>query len=92
MTAKLLKIDGTSVDIIPENGKDFKLHECYKHIGCDIIEVVYLDGKNILIIDEEGLLKEDATVNRKATTLAREAGTATAIVGNVILCSHKMLK
>lgn len=92
MSAKLLKIDGTATDITPANGKSFTLQECYKAIGCEMIQVVRLKKNQILIVDEEGLLKGNPIVNTEATRLAREAGTAEGIVGNAIMCPSKMLK
>ncbi len=92
MTAKLLKSDGTSTNVSPANGVSFKLHECYELIDCEYVEVVYLDGENILIVDEEGLMNPEFIINQEATIYARIAGTATTIAGNAILCPHEMFK
>lgn len=38
---------------------DIILEDCYKLLECDLVEFVYFDDKEILIVDEEGLLKEN---------------------------------
>ena len=40
--AELLKLDGTSTPITPENGVNFQLDELYNLIECESIEVIYL--------------------------------------------------
>jgi hypothetical protein len=92
MTAKLLKTDGTATDIAPVNGTDFTLEECYAHIGCEIIEVIYhLPDDQVLIVDEDGFRNKNPQANYLATILARAAGLEGPIVGNAILCPASML-
>lgn len=38
---------------------DIILEDCYKLLECDLVEFVYFGDKEILIVDEEGLLKEN---------------------------------
>lgn len=92
MIAQLLKPDGTYSDIVPKNGKNFKLDETYAILGVDIVQVVRLKKNQILIVDEEGLLKNNPQINHAASKLAQEAGTAEGIVGNAIWCDSKMFK
>lgn len=80
------------MEIEPKNGTDFTLEECYKHIGCDMVELVNLRDGRILIVDEEGLLKSDFVVNHEASKLARKARASEGIVGNAILCPEEMFK
>jgi hypothetical protein len=68
MNATLLKTDGSSTPVKPENGTDFKLEELYKLIGTDMVEVVPLANGRILVIDEEGKLKGKG-VNAEADRL-----------------------
>lgn len=38
---------------------DLVLEECYKLLDCDLVEFVYSRDHKLLIVDEEGLLKEN---------------------------------
>ena len=92
MKARLIKTDGTETEITPENGTDFQLEECYKHIGCDLIQVVYLSEEEIMIVDEEGLMKSNFEVNHKASRIAVRARAAEGIVGNAMVIPSSMFK
>ena len=37
--------------------RDDLLGDCYKHIGCDTIDIVDIDNTFVAIVDDEGLLK-----------------------------------
>lgn len=52
--ATLYKVDGTSTEVTPKNGRDFKLEELYTLVGCEMVEAVHLDDGRVLWIDEEG--------------------------------------
>jgi hypothetical protein len=86
-TGRLLNTDGTEKIITPENGTDFKLEECYKHLGVDMVELVHCDRNMILICDEEALLKENPVQNVIPSLIARQP-----IFGNVIICHTSMFK
>ena len=43
---------------IKENG-DLDLEECYKILDCDLVQFVYTHQNKVLVVDEEGLLKEN---------------------------------
>jgi hypothetical protein len=88
MKAKLIKTDGTNVEVKPENGTDFTLEELYKHLECDIIEVVYMPNDQIMIIDEEGRLKENPKLNPEATRMYKRGY----IFGHAIICNKDLLK
>ena len=45
------------IDLSLKNN-DLVLEECYKLIDCDLVEFVYSRDHRLLIVDEEGLLKE----------------------------------
>lgn len=99
MEAILFKTDGTQETIIPANGKNFSLKECYSHIGCDMIEVAYLNNAGkpndpIFICDEEGLYSKNNLLNRQATEIYRESWQdySIGLVGNVIYCPSRMLR
>lgn len=68
-TAQLIKPSGEITEIKPANGIDFSLEECYTLIGCEMVEVVSLADGRIMILDEEGKLKDEFELNAKATEL-----------------------
>ena len=93
MKAILVRPDRSIESIEPENGKDFQLKELYKLIECDLIEIIYHDklinGKEyIIIIDEEGKLKE-SPINYIVTSFWNVSRDF--IVGNAIICPKEML-
>lgn len=95
MEAKLITDDGRVIPIIPENEVSFELEEMYNIIKCDVVQVIPIAGtRKILIIDEEGKLKDKPTVNVLATNLAHEhkaISYGNSIVGNAILCDDTMI-
>ena len=94
MEATFYATEGEIIKVSPRNGKDFKLEELYTLLGCDYIEVLRLDDKNIVVIDEEGKLN-GRPVNYKATALCHEKNAIfdwDCIVGPAIVCHTKMLK
>lgn len=88
-TGTLLTVDGSTIQIRPENGSDFQLEQLYSVLGCDCIEVVRLRDNMILIIDEEGKLV-DKRINHKATALYNNPDDV--IVGDALLCQSDMVK
>ena len=79
--AQILRADGTTAHVQPENGRDFKLAEIKAAIGGGWVEVVYLlDRKHLIACDEEGLLKQ-LPLNAQASALCRKP-----IVGDVLYC------
>ena len=47
----------STVELTPKDG-DIDLEECYKLMECNLVEFVYFGEKEILILDEEGLLRD----------------------------------
>ena len=95
MNATLYTTDGGVRPVTPENGKDFKLEELYKLLKCDLVEVVYLNRTQIMIIDEEGKLRSEPKVNQKATVIAWKymaIHPKDVVVGDAIVCDTKMFK
>lgn len=91
--AKLIRTDGRVENIEPADAsKGFTLEECYKHIGCNMIEAFDVGNGEIFIVDENGWLNHSA-INEKASNLAskRYRGIVK-IVGNVIYCKSEELK
>jgi hypothetical protein len=57
---KAILIDAQSetikyVDVVEKNGS--KLNSMYQHLGCELVDVINIDNKNDLFVDDEGLLK-----------------------------------
>jgi hypothetical protein len=94
MKSLLLNKEGTLEPLKPTNGTHFTLAELRKALDCEMIEVIYLnDTDNIMIGDEEGRLKDDYVINPIATKIYQESwNTRNDIVGDVILCPSSMLR
>ena len=67
--AILYKTDGSSQEVHPKNGSDFKLDELRDHVGGGYIELVYLPNKMLLVVDDEGAIN-DMPINIKASEVA----------------------
>lgn len=90
----LYPVEGGEVPTTPANGTDFHLAELYKLLGCDMIQVLELGGEQIMILDEEGKLR-DKPYNMPATQIAWTFGVIgreDKIVGPVIICPTEMLQ
>ena len=95
MKPKIIKTDGTIIEVEPKNGKDFKLKEL-KDIVQGYIEIVSI-GSHLnekverepwcMIINEEGKLI-GLSLNEKATELYIND----IIVGDVLICPSSMIK
>jgi hypothetical protein len=94
MKSLLLNKEGTLEPLKPTNGTHFTLDELRKALDCEMIEVIYLnETDNIMIGDEEGRLKDDYVINPIATKIYQESwNTRNDIVGDVILCPSSMLR
>ena len=95
MKAKLLKASGEAVEIKPNNDKDFKLDELYKHLQCSLVDVLSLNQDDIMVVDEEGKWASNNVINVNATVLAQENQAITFwdyIAGNAIVCNRKMIR
>ena len=91
--AIFVNTDKESEIINPKNNKDFKYKELTDLIKGNL-EIVNLTGiGKILILDEEGKIK-NLPINEVATTLYKTnyLNTEDIIVGNVIICNPNMVK
>jgi hypothetical protein len=85
--AELLRADGTRETVTPKNGKTFEFKgEAYVMLDTDIIQIVPTNDGRIMLIDEEGKLRDHMQVNVAATALYRY-GHADPIVGNALVCN-----
>lgn len=90
--AYIISESGDVREIKPENGSDFSLEEAQQAVG-GFIEVVYLNDKQIMIVNEEG--KFTKKCNQAATAIGRlnrALFNFDYISGDVILCPTEMLK
>ncbi len=55
MKCKIIKFDGSTIEVEPLNGKNFKLNEMQEIVSGDI-EALYLSDTSILIVNEEAKL------------------------------------
>lgn len=85
--ATLMRANGTSELVQPKNGTDFQLDELYKLISTDIIQVVPAKDGRLIILDDEGKLKDEWHVNPSATDLADGLAPDDFIVGDVVVCN-----
>ena len=85
--ATIYKTSGDIIDVEPKNGKDFKLAELQAIVG-GYIEIVYLDSKHIMVVNEEGKI-DGLDINVNATNLVDGYDI---IVGDVLVCESKQVK
>lgn len=86
-----ITVEGSVTETSPINGKTFQLEEAQKMVE-GYIEVVYLNDKQIMIVNEEG--KYDKEYNQIATAIAQLNGALSSrdyICGNAVLCPSEML-
>ena len=84
--AQIIKADGTIQEVQPKNGNDFKLAEMNEIVG-GYIEIINAKDGRIIIIDEEGKLK-NKPFNEEATKLYIH-GLQDPIVGDVLVCNQE---
>lgn len=90
-----IDVDGVVTEIKPKDEKDgYSIKEMYEMCNTDIVEFVYLPKGKILIVDEEGALKEGRKINWDATKLVAplvlsQSRNPFFIFGNVMLIDQK---
>lgn len=87
--AKVIKTDGNQYEILPANGKVFKLAELQKIVG-GYIEILFLDNNMCMVLNEEGKLN-NLPFNQTASSIAKDNGICDYIVGDVLMCQSKMI-
>ena len=92
MKARIYKAHGETIDVEPRNGNDFSLDEL-QAIVSGYIEIAYLNGNKIMVLNEEGKLKGLA-INWEATRIYRKTylWSDDVIVGDVLVCNENQLK
>ena len=91
--AKWLKANGDVVEVTPKNGRDFQLDELKRFVG-GFIEIVRINDKQIMVVNEEGKLNglPYNSLATEALILAHQGRVDDYIVGNVLLCDNDMVK
>ena len=85
--AKIIKTDGTIVEVTPQNGTDFQLEELQKIVG-GYIEVLRLTDNEVMVANEGG--KFYCIYNHKATQIAKGHKAIYKndyICGDVLICN-----
>ena len=89
-SAKIIYTDKEAEDYTPKNGKTFELDELQGIVDGNF-EIVRLRDGRIIIVDEDGKLKDKA-VNIPATNIMRrDHYTTDYIVGTAIVCDSDMV-
>lgn len=86
--AKIIKTDGTIVEVTPQNGTDFQLEELQKIVG-GYIEVLRLTDNEIMVANEEG--KFCCVYNHEATKIAKEHRLSTKAITSVEIFLYAMM-
>jgi len=88
--ARHIRVDGTSVEVEPQNGSYFTLEELQGFVE-GYIELVYLPEQKIMVLNEEGKVNW-LDENVEATMIAQKAGLADIIVGNVLIINQDQIR
>lgn len=88
--AKILFGDGSTKEVEPLNKTDFQLEELQKIVG-GYIEIIYLGKGLVMVIDEEGKLK-NKLINSNATLIALKQVGNDFIVGDALVCKQSEIK
>lgn len=91
--AKWLKANCDVVEVTPKNGRDFQLDELKRFVG-GFIEIVRINDKQIMVVNEEGKLNglPYNSLATEALILAYQGRVDDYIVGDVLLCDNDMVK
>ena len=85
--AKILKVDGSVIDVEPENGLTYEWQQLHDIVG-GYIEIVRLNNKEYMVVNEEGKLY-NLPFNAMATSLYHKGilqAKDDCIVGDVLVC------
>lgn len=93
---RILKTDGTEIEVMPKDGKHFTLQELYAIIGTNdpMVEVVPLLSKGEILVAHENGIAMDLPPNDNATmycavdVILGPQG----IVGDVLICQDNMIE
>ena len=91
--SKLIKVDGTVQDVLPQNGTDYKLDELKKFVD-GYIEIVNLSDGYIMVFNKNGAFtKKQPNMPATITALIYHAiRTDRTIFGDVLICKKEEVK
>ena len=89
-----ITVDGEITERPFDDGEFYNIQNIKKDMGWDYFEIVPLPLDIIIIADEEGLLKNTATVNSIATRIYQGAYKSNQVgfVGNCVICHTSRVK
>lgn len=91
--AQIYKTNGKIIEVEPENGKDFKLKELYKHTDCDCVTIVPLRlSKKLMVADDNGYANNKKANLRATDIYYQNTKYMHIIVGDVLICDPKQIK
>ena len=89
----IVKADGTITKTCPANGTDYSLEEMQQIVGGYIEIISSQDGKEIMVLNEEGMLIDGMKHNEVATAKAWTWGyVGNFIMGDVLICDQSHVK
>ena len=89
--AQIIKSNGETKTVEPKNGTDFKLEELQAIVG-GYIQIAYLRDDEIMVMDEEGRLKDKDLNLRASLRYRRDVNPYDSVVGDVLICKTNQVK
>lgn len=86
------KANGRVTPVTPKNGTDFSLEELQKFVG-GFIEVVRLNDDQIMVVNEEGAIKDmEYNPAASAIMIINPETPSEPIFGDVLVCDTDLVK
>ena len=89
--AQIIKSNGETKTVEPKNGTDFKLEELQAIVG-GYIQIAYLRDDEIMVMDDEGKLKEKDLNLQASLRNRRDVNPYDSVVGDVLICKTNQVK
>lgn len=89
--AQIIKSNGETKTVEPKNGTDFKLEELQAIVG-GYVQIAYLRDDEIMVMDEEGRLKDKDLNLRASLRYRRDVNPYDSVVGDVLICKTNQVK
>lgn len=89
--AQIIKSNGETKTVEPKNGTDFKLEELQAIVG-GYIQIAYLRDDEIMVMDDEGKLKEKDLNLQASLRYRRDVNPYDSVVGDVLICKTNQVK
>jgi len=89
--AQIIKSNGETKTVEPKNGTDFKLEELQAIVG-GYIQIAYLRDDEIMVMDDEGKLKEKDLNLQASLRYRRDVNPYDSVVGDVLICKTEQVK